>query len=234
MRIVRVSLEVAPRALAGVADFYGGRLGLDVARADGSVAVRAGGTDVGFDAASADDEPFHHFAVRIPRNRFDAARRWLEERAGLLAERDTGRTTFRFASWNADACYAHDPAGNVVELIAHHELPDESARTGPFSARELIALCEVGVVGDDVPAMGRALIDAGVELWDGSLTDPDGIAFMGGRDGVLILSRTGRPWMPARRGATRSRVDAVVQGCRPAEIALPSARARVRVVTTGE
>ena len=200
-----MTLGASARALPELARFYGGRLELEVLERDGSVEVGFGATRVAFVAD--DGEPFHHFAVRVPRNRFAAARAWIEERAGLLAEPDTGETTFRFERWNADACYFEDPAGNVVELIAHHELSDESSSTGAFEARELLGVCEVGLVGADVRAMARPLLDVGVELWDGTLDDPDGLAFMGGRDGVLILAREGRPWMPTTRPARCNRVE---------------------------
>ena len=45
-----------------------------------------------------------------------------------MADEGSGETTFPFESWNAEACYALDPGDNIVELIAHHELPDESPR----------------------------------------------------------------------------------------------------------
>lgn len=212
VRIVEVTFRAFAGALPELARFYGTRLELDVAEHDGSVSVRFPNTRVAF--VPDDGEPFYHFAVRVPRNRFEAACAWIEERAGLLADGDTGRSTFRFECWNADACYFEDPAGNVVELIAHHELPEESSSTGAFEGRELLGVCEVGLVGDDVRAMARPLLDAGVELWDGTLDDPDGLAFMGGRDGVLILAREGRPWMPTTRPAVRAEVNVAAR--RPA------------------
>ena len=36
--------------------------------------------------------------------------------------------------------------------------------------------------------MAAALEAVGIELWSGTLAEPGGLAFMGGRDGVLILS----------------------------------------------
>lgn len=223
MRIVRIGLDAAPGVLPALADFYGQRLALDVARRGGSLLVGAGATEIVFDAAPDGAEPFYHFALRVPRDRFDAARSWAEQRAGLLADHDTGRTTFRFDSWNADACYFEDPAGNIVELIAHHELPEESDAAGPFDGRELIGVCEVGVVVSDIAAAARPLIDAGVELWDGTLDRPDGLAFMGGRDGVLILSREGRPWMPTTRSARRHRVEVATGAPERVRVALDDA-----------
>ena len=84
---------------------------------------------------------------------------------------------FDFSFWNALACYFEDPAGSIVELIAHRGL-EENGRSGPFSGDELLGLSEVGLVGD-VPAMARALEELDLRVWSGSADDPEGLAFVG-------------------------------------------------------
>ena len=221
MRIVRLDLLATADVFRALGDFYRS-LGFGVsAGTDGAPEVRAGYTVVTFSPHSGTaSSPFYHFAFRVPRNRFAAARARLERETPLLSDPDTTETTFEFASWNATACYAHDPAGNIVELIAHHELPDEGPEDGPFSAREVLGVCEIGLVGPNVPEMGRTLKASGVKLWDGAL-EPGRLAFMGGRDGVLILAPAGRGWVPTRRPAEDHRVVVTVQGDRQRDIALP-------------
>jgi catechol 2,3-dioxygenase-like lactoylglutathione lyase family enzyme len=219
MRILEIRLQISELAVVPTERFYRGTLGLPADRES----FRVGHTDVELVPAS-EGEPFYHFALRVPRNRFTAARDWLDARTPVLAET-------RFENWNAEACYFHDPAGNIVELIAHHGLPDEGP-DGAFAGIELLGVCELGLVGPDTGRMAAALEEVGVGLWDGSL-EPGGLAFMGGRDGVLILCPEGRGWMPTERGAEPHPVDAIVAGERAAEAALPGTRHRIRTVPTG-
>jgi hypothetical protein len=137
----------------------------------------------------------------------------------------------RFDNWNADACYVEDPAGNIVELIAHGDLPEEGTE-GPFAANELLGVCELGLVGPDLAAMATALHEIGIELWDGSL-ESGRLAFMGGREGVLILCPAGRGWMPTGRPAEPHSVEATVAGQRAGEVLLPGTQHRIRTVPSG-
>ena len=77
--------------------------------------------------------PFYHFALLVPGDRFDAALAWARERVELLPDRETGEVVFDFTNWDARAVYFHDPAGNIVELIAHRGI-GEGGVTGPFAA----------------------------------------------------------------------------------------------------
>ena len=133
-------------------------------------------------------------------------------------------------AWNAEACYALDPGDNIVELIAHHELPEESPEEGPFSGAELLGVCEVGLVVPDQREAARALEPLGIGLWDGTLDVPERLAFMGGRDGVLILTRPGRGWMPTGRPAEMHPVEAVVADPRGVEVTLPGTGHVVRTI----
>jgi hypothetical protein len=213
VRILQVRLQTAADSLDELARFYGG------------LPFRVGHTVVALEPVGA-GRPFYHFALRVPRNRFAEARDWLAGKAPLLPGRD-GETTFEFDFWNAQACYALDPGDNIVELIAHRELQDESPVEGEFGADELLGVCELGLVCPDTRAAAAALEPLGITLWSGTLDEPDGLAFMGGRDGVLILSGPNRGWMPIGRPAEPWPVEVLVAGS-------PEARAEVfgHLVTT--
>jgi hypothetical protein len=217
VKILQVRLQTAAGSAGDLADFYGG------------LRFRAGTTEVEFEPVD-EGRPFYHFALRVPRNRFAAARAWLAARSPLLPGRD-GETTFEFDFWNAQACYALDPGDNVVELIAHRELPDESPVEGPFGEDELLGVCEIGLVGADTRAMAAALEPLGICLWSGTLDEPGRLAFMGGRNGVLILSEPERGWMPTGRPAEVWPVAVVAEGVRVGEAALPGTPHRVQTVT---
>ncbi|HEX3455217.1 MAG TPA: VOC family protein, partial [Gaiellaceae bacterium] len=106
--------------LAGPPDlpaFYRDVLGLPL---DGD-AIVVGETRLSFEPD--DGGAFYHFAFLVPGDRFDATLAWAQERVELLGE------IFEAEAWDARAVYFHDPAGNIVELIAHRGL-EENGRTG--------------------------------------------------------------------------------------------------------
>jgi hypothetical protein len=216
VKILRARLQTAAASADALTHFYGG------------LEFGVGSTVMAFDPVP-EGRPFYHFALRVPRNRFARAREWLASRAELLAGRD-GETTFEFEFWNAQACYALDPGDNILELIAHRELPDESPLGGPFGADELLGICELGLVGPDTRAIGAALEALGIDLWSGTLDEPGKLAFMGGRDGVLILSQPGRGWRPTGRPAEIHPVDVTVAGPRTGVAHPPGTPHRVRTV----
>jgi hypothetical protein len=193
MRFVEVTLA-APLDLR---DFYGGELGLPL---DGETIV-VGETRVKFrvEAGGA----FYHFALLVPGDRFDAALAWAGERVELLGD------VFDFDFWDARAVYFHDPAGSIVELIAHHGL-DGNGHSDAFSPEELVGMSEVGVVGDP-PELLRELEAAGLELWDGEVDAPDGLAFVGEKGRTLILARPGRGWLPTGRPSEPYPVELVLE-----------------------
>jgi hypothetical protein len=195
VQILRARLQAAAESLDEVSGFYGGRVGI---------------TEIEFEPV-AGVRPFYHFALRVPKNRFEAARDWIAARSPLLAG-PGGETTFQFDFWDAQACYALDPADNILELIAHRRLPEESSVDGPFSADELIGMCELGLVVRSRRTAAEALAPLGIELSSGTLDEPGGLAFMGGLDGMLILSEPGRGWIPIDRPAEPWPVDVTVAG----------------------
>lgn len=229
MRILRMHLAVPRAEAAALQRFYVDQLGFPVLDAEGRSGFGAGCTRLEF-SPTTEGEPFYHFALRVPRNRFVDAREWLARHAELLSEPGSNETTFEFTNWNADACYAHDPGGNIVELIAHHGLLDEGPDSGPFDATELLGVCEVGLVGPDTLAMARALEPLGIQLWDGTLDAPGRLAFMGPPDGTLILAPSRRGWMPTGREAEAWTVEVDVAGIRDAQVTLPGTPHRVRTV----
>ena len=197
LRIARAELAVAAARLDAVAGFYEQALGFAVERRDGRVAIPVGADVLELVATGDGTDPFHHFALLVPGDRFDASRAWLGERAETLA-RDGGETVFPFDFWDAQAVYFHDPAGNIVELIAHAGMAERGA-AGDFSAAELAGLSEVGIVVDD-PAAAVATLERelGLELWSG---DAAQLAFVGAKAHTLILAPPGRGWLPTGRPA---------------------------------
>lgn len=212
VEITRLSLS-APRARLGeLRAFYGELLGLPVVADEPS-----GGFGVALERARvvltpADGAPFHHFALLIAGDRFDAAMAWAADRVALLPG-DAGEPVFDFSSWSARAMYFLDPAGNIVELIAHAGVCESGLGEAAFSAREVVGVSEAGLVVTDLPTVAARLhARARLETWDG---DPaGGIAFLGRRAHTLILSAPNRGWLPTRRPAEAHPVAVMLEGPR--------------------
>jgi len=205
--ILRATLDVADGLVGETAAFYGERLGLPTTTLGaGGVHVEVGESTLSFRATPG--EPFYHVALLVPGNRFEPALAWTEARVALLPERESGEVVFDFTFWDARACYFHDPAGTIVELIAHRGI-GEAETQGPFRPDELLGLSEIGIVGDppaDAAVLEREL---GLELWDGSVEGERSLAFVGEQARTLILCRAGRPWLPTGRPAEPHPVDVV-------------------------
>src|SRR4051794_36275094 len=116
MHFTRVTLEAPDAKLAELVGFYTTKLG---ASKDGDQShVTIGRTALAFKASAG--RPFYHFAFLLPGDRFDAASKWAQLRLELLPDSETGEVVFDFENWEARAFYLHDPADNIVELIAHN------------------------------------------------------------------------------------------------------------------
>jgi catechol 2,3-dioxygenase-like lactoylglutathione lyase family enzyme len=199
-----------------LAEFYAGRLGVRlIEHTSQHVCLRVGRSMLTF--VQDDVQSQHHFAFNIPPDRFAEAKTWLSAHCPLVMGED-GEDAFHFADWQADAVYFYDPAGNLVELIARHTLPDR--HDGPFDASALLGVSEIGVVTDDVRATAsRACQTLGAPIYRSQLNE----AFVpvGDEEGLLIIVARGRPWFPDRMIAGQpSCVDIVLDGAVTATPAL--------------
>jgi hypothetical protein len=210
-----VRLRAPEQSLATLAQFYRELLGLP--------GLIVGETILEF--AAGEGEPFYHFALLAPGDRFDEVLAWARERVELLPDSDSGEVVFDFSNWDAQACYFHDPVGNIVELIAHRGV-GEAGTEGPFAGGELLGVSELGLVGDTA-AIAHALKDElGLELWDGSL-DEGRLAFLGERARTLILGPAGRGWLPTGRPAELHPVEAELSGLAAGSVELEGGLYRI-------
>jgi hypothetical protein len=212
LRIARVELEAPAGALDALARFYGEQLRLACELRPHALRVGVGGAELEFAAAAGDARPFYHFALLVPGDRFDAARAWIAGHAPLLAGEHRAQV-WHFACWNAEACYFHDPAANIVELIAHHGVGDRPQAAGRFRASELICISELGiVVANPARAVDLLRRDLGLVLWSGAVDDSGGLGFVGRQAHTLILTGPGRGWLPTGRPAELHPVAVTIAG----------------------
>jgi hypothetical protein len=221
MRFRHVRLQAANGSESALEDFYVGALGLDSIE----TGVKIGETQLVFE--SGPGEPFYHFALLVPGNRFDQALEWITERTKLLPDPKSGEVVFDFDNWDALACYFHDPVGNIVELIAHREI-DESDKEGPFTAAELLGFSELGLVGDKTEMAATLQSELGLEQWDGDIDGEARIAFVGEKARTFILSAEGRGWLPTARRAEAHACEVVISGPSEGAVLLPAARLSAR------
>ncbi|RIH83021.1 hypothetical protein Mterra_02427 [Calidithermus terrae] len=191
MRIHQLWLSTG--RLAELRAFYAGVLELPVVdETPGAVTFGVGASRLTFEQAAGGSSPFYHFAFNVPEHRFAEAEAWARERVRLIPDAQ-GQDTFRSENWNAHMLYFYDPAGNIGELIARHTLPGGGG--GPFTARSLEGVSEIGVASEDVPAtVARLQRRTAAALYRAELND----AFVpvGDEHGLFIVVRRGRVWFP--------------------------------------
>ena len=187
MYITRLELQTAD--LKEQALFYGETLGLDTRIIAGEwVVVRAGVTELVFTQAGENQHGPYHFAFNIPENQFERAKQWLALRAELLANED-GNTTINSKTWNSQSLYFKDIAGNILELIARHDLKNANEQF------EILSVSEIGLATDDVPALVKTLKEK-TGLLPYKDESNETFTAVGNADGLFIVVKQGRIWYP--------------------------------------
>ena len=221
MRFSHVRLQAPEGSLSILEDFYIEQLGFERTEQSG---VMIGETGLVFEGGPG--EPFYHFALLVPGNRFDETLEWIAERTEVLPDLETGEVLFDFDNWNALACYFHDPVGNIVELIAHRGV-DETGTEGPFSAAEVVGFSELGLVGDRAEMAEALQSELGLEHWAGDLAEEARLAFVGEKARTFIVSPEGRGWLPTGRPAEAHPCDVELSETRSGEAHLGDSRYRI-------
>ncbi len=209
---------------AALAPFYGDLLGLPTCQAGDTLVIQAGATRLSFTPASPGTRPVYHFAFNIAENLFEEGRVWLASRTPLLRRGE--QEVFDFEVWNAHACYFADPAGNILELIARHSLPN--AAPGPFGPEHLLRVSEIGLPGPSVAHVVDALAAGlGLMIYSG---DREHFAAVGDERGLFIVVPEGRLWLPDDRvPAAAYPVRATISGDRAGTFSVPERPYTIRV-----
>jgi catechol 2,3-dioxygenase-like lactoylglutathione lyase family enzyme len=195
-RILRLELATSV-ALGRMRDFYQGILGMRVVEDQpGRLTMAAGETLLTFVAAeAAAGQPFYHFAFNIPENKAGAAWKWQKERTSLLPIpmrlRDSAYPpeVVNYAHWNAHSVFFFDPAENVVEYIARHDLQNGSP--GDFGPSDILYASEIAFVTDDVLSLAKQITNVSGAKPYRKGGDENFMA-LGDDQGLLLVMKRGR------------------------------------------
>ncbi len=187
--IHKIGLQTAV-PLAEMKAYYQGLLGFSlVSETAAEIVFRAGNSVFQFSNSDMTGKaPFYHFAFNIPENQVLQAREWLLEKTPLvptpnhLKDPRLPDDVRHFSGWNAHSLFFFDPAFNVVEFIARHDL-DNATRT-PFSINSLINISEIGfIVEQQQKTAGWVIEQTGLRGYPLSVRDPWAV---GDENGLLL------------------------------------------------
>lgn len=181
-------VEMQTHSLKEMKDFYESTLGLTVVqKPPASFSVQAGASTLTFTESDPGRQPKYHFAFNIPENQINEALRWITPKVIVIP--NEGQEIVHFESWNADSIYFYDPAGNIVELIARHNL-NNSANVA-FSAASLLCVSEIGLPVPDAEEALLKLSRVGIVPWQDYNSQ---FAAAGDEQGLIIAVKQGRVW----------------------------------------
>ncbi len=218
-RIKQLQLFTKITSLEEMRKFYKDVLNLPLVAEDSvSVTFQAGLTQMRFCADSNGGAPFYHFAFNIPENKLEKAIDWMSGRARLLKGR-RGNHVVYFDWLDAHSVYFYDPAGNIVEFIAHHPL--KNGRPGNFDIEDILYTSEIGLVTDDVPKLSSEL-DMKLGLTDYATRHhrpvSDVFRPIGDPFGFFIVVKHKRIWLMTEDPAAIHSVTAQIQGRESAKL----------------
>ncbi|MCW3106850.1 MAG: hypothetical protein JWQ09_1356 [Segetibacter sp.] len=201
-------LELLTGNLTATEEFYTKVIGLTVLdKSETSISFSVGHTILSF-TNTKESNPFYHFAFSIPSNKVDEAHRYISERTDILPF-SPGTTIADFSNWNAHAFYFHDNQNNIVEFIAHHDLPNRTDK--PFTPSSIIGICEIGIPVEDVTEACKTFneeYDVPYYVKGPRLRD---FAVMGDEHGLFIVTKIGRGWLPTQEPAEQYYIKVVFE-----------------------
>jgi hypothetical protein len=196
-RIIHLDL-ITVTPLTELKTFYAALLQLPLVSEKGDrFTIRTGETTISFiQAKEKGTAPFYHFAFNIPENKILKARKWQLKRTALsatppqLIDSDYPDDVRHFRNWNAHSVFFWDPAGNLVEYIARHDLKNSS--DGEFSSKDLLCASEIAFIVQDTETVADE-IKSSFKLNQYRGGD-ENFRAIGDENGLLLVIKKGRVW----------------------------------------
>lgn len=130
----------------------------------------------------------YHFAFNIPGNQVQFAKTWLDGRATLNLENEENEIYYE--SFDADAIYFDDPAGNVVEFIGRRN----RKTIGDFTASSIFNISEISITTPLVKDAAHKLELFSINSRNDNVIEPESLNFLGEGDTFIILVPPNRRW----------------------------------------
>lgn len=147
-------------------------------------------------------DPYYHFAFNITESSFEKSIEWLKSKRIHINLIDENK------KWNSHSIYFYDPAGNIVEFIARHNLKSNS--TGDFTVQDILNISEIGFPSHDVRTASTHLItEYGVDTYK-SVNDV--FASLGTEEGLFILSSLDRHWKGSSKKVAIFPLEVTIEG----------------------
>ena len=175
--------------------FYNDKLGFPVTGiTDSEISFRIGSSVLTFREVK-NSTAQYHLAFSVPNNQLHEALTWIQERAIVLPYSEDSIVA-DFSNWNAKAFYFRDDDGNILECITHYDRNVE--RLGSFTKDSFEYIMEIGIPVDDVTiACENFYKQYNIPYFKKGPRLKD-FAVMGDEDGMLIVTKSGRGWLPTQ------------------------------------
>ena len=160
--------------------FFRDILGFDVENKVNLISITIGTTTLEFVNSPVDGK--YHYCFLIPCNQMDKAIEWLSNRLDLIPVENYNLIA-NFESWNAHSIYFFDGDGNLAELIARHDLQNQSDEE--FGIHSFLSVNEIGTPSSDIRTLDSQLTEEiGSSYWKG---DRDRFSTNGDQHGLFLL-----------------------------------------------
>ncbi|SHL10172.1 Catechol-2,3-dioxygenase [Alicyclobacillus tolerans] len=194
MRITNLTLHC--NDVSKMKAFYNGLFNFPISKKGADyIGFYVGTTELVFNQ-NTDEDSFYHFAFNIPSNQIEQAVKWLKY-VGIDVLPYRGLDVVHFGSpIDADACYFHDPEGNILEFIARYRLLGEYDK--PFHPLNAYCISEIGIPTFNVLETSNKLCESmNLSVLDGENSDT--FTAVGDDEGTFIVVKEGRGWLPTGR-----------------------------------
>lgn len=192
------AIELLSNNLKETANFYNNILDIKTSnRTATEVSFLIGTTQLTFQKSEV-IQPNYHLAFDIPNNKLEEAFEWLNQRTTILPVTDDSNFS-SFEAWNAKSFYFYDNNENLLELICRFDADNQSSVS--FDSNALLSVSEIGIVTNDVIAMGEKLTKQYDLEYYFKQPKAENFAVIGDEDGLFILVNPDRNWFPTKKKA---------------------------------